>query len=93
MYLAHSREFFLYMGASDLVPDSYHDHPKGLITALTILGTATSFCLEWCNVGRHSILDLASKSTLFPASFQAESKALSSVSNSSALMGLLATFR
>jgi zinc transporter ZupT len=33
--------FFLYIGASDLVPESYHQHPTGLTTALTILGALT----------------------------------------------------
>lgn len=30
--------FFLYIGASDLIPESYHQHPKFLTTAMTILG-------------------------------------------------------
>jgi ZIP family zinc transporter len=30
--------FFLYIGASDLLPESYHDHPTGGTTAMTILG-------------------------------------------------------
>lgn len=41
--LAAFAGFFLYIGASDLVPESYHDHPKGLTTAMTILGAATMF--------------------------------------------------
>jgi len=32
--------FFLYIGASDLLPESYHAHPKKLTTAMTILGAA-----------------------------------------------------
>jgi zinc transporter ZupT len=30
--------FFFYIGASDLLPKSYHDHPTGGTTAMTILG-------------------------------------------------------
>jgi ZIP family zinc transporter len=30
--------FFLYIGASDLLPESYHAHPKFLTTAMTLLG-------------------------------------------------------
>jgi zinc transporter ZupT len=30
--------FFIYIGASDLLPESYHDHPTGGTTAMTILG-------------------------------------------------------
>ncbi len=30
--------FFLYIGASDLLPESHHQHPKALTTLLTILG-------------------------------------------------------
>jgi ZIP family zinc transporter len=41
--LAAFAGFFLYIGASDLVPESYHEHPKGLTTAMTILGAATMF--------------------------------------------------
>ena len=41
--LAAFAGFFLYIGASDLVPESYHDHPKWLTTAMTILGAATMF--------------------------------------------------
>ncbi len=36
--------FFLYIGASDLIPESYHAHPKFLTTAMTLLG-ATVLCL------------------------------------------------
>ncbi len=31
---------FLYLGASDLVPESHHAHPKFLTTAMTVLGAA-----------------------------------------------------
>jgi zinc transporter ZupT len=30
--------FFLYIGASDLIPESYHAHPKFLTTAMTLIG-------------------------------------------------------
>ncbi|HTT84598.1 MAG TPA: ZIP family metal transporter [Rhizomicrobium sp.] len=30
--------FFLYIGASDLLPESYHAHPKFLTTVMTLLG-------------------------------------------------------
>lgn len=32
--------FFLYIGASDLLPESHHAHPKFLTTGVTILGAA-----------------------------------------------------
>jgi len=32
--------FFLYIGASDLIPESYHAHPKFLTTAMTLAGAA-----------------------------------------------------
>jgi zinc transporter ZupT len=35
--------FFLYIGASDLIPESYHAHPKFLTTAMTIAGAATLY--------------------------------------------------
>ncbi|HEY0105281.1 MAG TPA: ZIP family metal transporter [Rhizomicrobium sp.] len=34
---------FLYLGASDLVPESHHAHPKFLTTVMTILGAALIF--------------------------------------------------
>jgi len=30
--------FFLYIGASDLLPESFHAHPKFLTTVMTLLG-------------------------------------------------------
>jgi zinc transporter ZupT len=30
--------FFIYIGASELLPESYHDHPTAATTAMTILG-------------------------------------------------------
>jgi zinc transporter ZupT len=35
--------FFLYIGASDLLPESLHAHPKPLTTVATLLGAATLF--------------------------------------------------
>ncbi len=35
--------FFLYIGASELVPESYHRHPKALTTAMTLLGMAVIY--------------------------------------------------
>jgi ZIP family zinc transporter len=38
--LAGFAGFFLYLGASDLLPESHHDHPKIWTTFLTIIGMA-----------------------------------------------------
>lgn len=35
--------FFLYIGASELVPESYHAHPKSLTTVMTLLGMAVIY--------------------------------------------------
>lgn len=35
--------FFLYIGASDLIPESHHGHPKFLTTAMTILGAGVLY--------------------------------------------------
>ncbi|HEY2445253.1 MAG TPA: ZIP family metal transporter [Rhizomicrobium sp.] len=35
--------FFLYIGASDLLPESFHAHPKFLTTMMTLLGAAALF--------------------------------------------------
>jgi len=35
--------FFLYIGASDFIPESHHAHPKFLTTAMTLLGTAVIY--------------------------------------------------
>ncbi len=42
---------FLYMGASDLIPESHHAHPKFLTTAMTLLGAAVLY-LAVALVGR-----------------------------------------
>jgi zinc transporter ZupT len=38
LILAVFAGFFLYIGASDLLPESHHKHPKALTTLLTLLG-------------------------------------------------------
>ena len=35
--------FFLYIGASDLIPESYHAHPKFLTTVMTLAGAAALY--------------------------------------------------
>jgi zinc transporter ZupT len=35
--------FFVYIGASDLIPESYHAHPKFLTTAMTLAGAAVLY--------------------------------------------------
>ena len=35
--------FFVYISASDLLPESYHDHPTGWTTAMTVLGILTMY--------------------------------------------------
>ena len=35
--------FFIYISASDLLPESYHDHPTVWTTAMTLLGIATVY--------------------------------------------------
>ena len=35
--------FFLYIGASDLIPESHHGHPKFLTTFMTLLGAGVLF--------------------------------------------------
>jgi hypothetical protein len=34
---------FLYIGASDLIPESFHAHPKFLTTFLTLMGAAVIY--------------------------------------------------
>ena len=38
LILAVFAGFFLYIGASDLLPESHHSHPKAMTTLLTLLG-------------------------------------------------------
>ncbi len=35
--------FFLYIGASDLLPESHHEHPKKITTIMTLLGAAVIY--------------------------------------------------
>ncbi len=35
--------FFIYIGASDLIPESYHAHPKFLTTAMTLIGAGVLY--------------------------------------------------
>jgi ZIP family zinc transporter len=35
--------FFLYIGASDFIPESHHAHPKILTTTMTLLGAAVIY--------------------------------------------------
>lgn len=35
--------FFLYIGASDLIPESHHAHPKFMTTAMTLLGAGVLY--------------------------------------------------
>jgi len=41
--LAAMSGFFLYIGASDLIPESHHAHPKFLTTVMTLLGAAVLY--------------------------------------------------
>jgi ZIP family zinc transporter len=43
MALALFGGFFLYIGASDLIPESYHAHPKFQTTAMTLIGTGVLY--------------------------------------------------
>lgn len=37
--------FFLYIGASDLLPESHHEHPRAWTTISTLLGMGTLYCV------------------------------------------------
>ena len=43
LILALSAGFFLYIGASDLLPESHHNHPTHWTTCATVLGMAVIF--------------------------------------------------
>lgn len=45
LLLALFAGFFLYIGASDLVPESHHSHPTWITTAMTVLGMVTLFAV------------------------------------------------
>jgi len=38
---------FLYLGASELIPESHHRHPKSATTLMTILGMAVIFAATY----------------------------------------------
>jgi len=43
LILALFAGFFLYIGASDLIPESHHGHPKFLTTLMTLIGAAVLY--------------------------------------------------
>ena len=43
LVLAHFAGFFLYIGASDLLPESHHRHPTLWTTCMTVLGAAVIY--------------------------------------------------
>ena len=45
LVLALFAGFFFYIGASDLLPDSYHAHPKFLTTVMTLAGAGLLYAL------------------------------------------------
>lgn len=45
LLLALFAGFFLYIGASDLIPESHHQHPRFLTTAMTILGALVLYII------------------------------------------------
>ena len=45
LLLALFSGFFLYIGASDLIPESYHAHPKHWTTIMTIAGIGTLYAI------------------------------------------------
>ncbi len=45
LLLALFSGFFLYIGASDLIPESYHSHPQRWTTIMTVIGTGTLYII------------------------------------------------
>lgn len=45
LLLALFSGFFLYIGASDLIPESYHSHPKHWTTVMTVVGIGTLYTI------------------------------------------------
>jgi ZIP family zinc transporter len=43
LLLALFAGFFLYIGASDLIPESHHQHPKFMTTVMTVVGMAVLY--------------------------------------------------
>jgi ZIP family zinc transporter len=35
--------FFLYIGATDLIPESHHAHPKSITTVMTVVGVLVMY--------------------------------------------------
>jgi len=49
--LAMFSGFFLYIGATDLIPESHHAHPKFLTTAMTLLGAGVLYiAIHFANI-------------------------------------------
>ena len=49
--LALSVGFFLFLGASNLLPEAYRDHPSRLRVALTVAGFVFIFAVVWLATG------------------------------------------
>ncbi len=49
--LALCSGFFLYISASDLLPESYHDHPTKLTTLMTLLGLLVLYLVSQLSAG------------------------------------------
>jgi ZIP family zinc transporter len=45
LLLALFSGFFLYIGASDLIPESYHSHPQRWTTIMTVVGIGTLYII------------------------------------------------
>ncbi|HVB20064.1 MAG TPA: ZIP family metal transporter [Candidatus Paceibacterota bacterium] len=45
LLLALFSGFFLYIGASDLIPESYHSHPRHWTTIMTVVGIGTLYVI------------------------------------------------
>lgn len=53
LILATFAGFFLYIGASDLLPESHHSHPKALTTMLTLVGALVLYTA--IQIAHHSL--------------------------------------
>ena len=51
LMLASFSGFFLYIGATDLIPESHHAHPKFITTAMTIVGVVVIYGTVWLTRG------------------------------------------
>ncbi len=45
LLLALFTGFFLYIGPSDLLPESHHEHPVQMTTVMTLLGAGTLYLI------------------------------------------------